>query len=109
MPVKANHAALLDDVRILEFDAAPSRTTVDKAHGGIEERHCAVVPLDGFPDAVAPLPGRRQAFRVVRRRTVLATGRNVAAVALANKNARTAWAVLARGAEFDAGHVGRAR
>ena len=76
MPVKANHAALLDDVRILDFDAAPSRTAVDKAHGRIEERHCAVVPLDGFPDAVAPLPGRRQAFRVVRRRTVLATGRS---------------------------------
>ena len=75
MPVNANHAALLDDIRILGFDAVPSRTTVDKAHGRIEERHCAVVPLDGFPDSVAPLPGRRQAFRVVRRRAVLATGR----------------------------------
>ena len=29
-------------------------------------------------------------------------------MALANKNARTAWAVLARGKEFDARHVGRA-
>ena len=32
-------------------------------------------------------------------------GRNVAIVALANKNARTAWALLARGTSFDAGHV----
>lgn len=75
MPAKGNHAELLDDVRILDFDAAPSRRTVGKAHGRLEERHCAVVPLDGFPDTVAPLPGRRQAFRVVRQRTVLKTGR----------------------------------
>ena len=32
-------------------------------------------------------------------------GRNVTAVAVANKNARTAWAVLARGTSFDAAHV----
>ena len=35
-------------------------------------------------------------------------GANVAAVALANKNARTAWALLAGGTDFDAGHVGKA-
>ena len=35
-------------------------------------------------------------------------GWNIAVVALANKNARAAWAVLARGAEFDAAHVARA-
>ena len=56
--------------------------------------------------------GARSSMRFAARRTdrrsrwVLATedrrGRNVAAVALANKNARTAWAVLARGAAFDA-------
>ena len=62
--------------------------------------------------------GSRSALRVAARRTdrrslwALATeerrGRNIAGVALANKNARTAWAVLARGMDFDAGHVGRA-
>ena len=62
--------------------------------------------------------GARSALRVAGRREdrrsrwALATearrGRNVAAVALANKNARTAWAVLARGVEFDAEHVGKA-
>ena len=66
MPVKGNHAALLDDIRILGFDDAPSRSTLDKAHGRLEQRTCAVVPLDAFDDDVAPLPGRRQAFRVVR-------------------------------------------
>ena len=35
-------------------------------------------------------------------------GANVAAVALANKNARTAWALLAGEADFDADHVGKA-
>ena len=35
-------------------------------------------------------------------------GQNVAAVALANKNARTAWAVLRHGRDYDAGHDGAA-
>ena len=35
-------------------------------------------------------------------------GWNIAVVALANKNARAAWAVVARGAEFDAAHIVRA-
>ena len=35
-------------------------------------------------------------------------GWNVAVVAPANKNARTAWTVLARGTQFDAAHVGKA-
>ena len=35
-------------------------------------------------------------------------GPNIAAVALANKNARTAWAMLARGESFDAAHRGEA-
>ena len=50
-------------------------------------------------------PDRRSrwAVNVEKRR-----GKNVAAVALANKNARTAWVVLARGAEFDREHLGQA-
>ena len=35
-------------------------------------------------------------------------GKNVATVALANKNARVAWAVLARGTDFDRAHPGKA-
>ena len=35
-------------------------------------------------------------------------GKNIAAVALANKNVRIAWAVLARGTDFDRAHRGKA-
>ena len=35
-------------------------------------------------------------------------GRNIATVALANKNARAAWAVLAKAATFDSNHLGKA-
>ena len=62
--------------------------------------------------------GARSSLRFASRRTdrrgqwAVATekrrGRNVAAVALANKNARTAWAVLTRGTKFDVDHLGRA-
>ena len=62
--------------------------------------------------------GARSAIRVAPRRTdrrscwALAVaerrGNNPAAVALANKNARTAWALLARGESFNAGHMGEA-
>ena len=45
----------------------------------------------------------RWALEVEERR-----GKNVAAVALANKNARTVWAVLAKATDFDCEHVGRA-
>jgi len=62
--------------------------------------------------------GARASLRYASRQTdwrsrwALATaerrGRNVAAVALADKNARTAWAVLARGVVYDADFTGRA-
>ena len=75
MPVKANRPTLLDDIQMLDWNAAPARQTVDKAHGRLEQRTCAVVPLDGVDDDIAALPGRRQAFRVVRHGTVLKTAR----------------------------------
>ncbi len=75
VPIKDNHPTLLDDIRILDWDGAPSRHAVDKGHGRLEERVCAVAPLDGVRDDVAALPGRRQAFRIVRRRTVLKSGK----------------------------------
>ena len=76
LPVKGNRKSPLDELRAFaaHFDAAPSARTIDKAHGRIEERACALVPLDDRPDDLAPLPGRRQAFRILRRRTVLRTG-----------------------------------
>ena len=75
MPIKANRKALLDDIRILDWNAAPSRATTDKSHGRIETRTCAVVPLGPGHEHVADLPGRRQAFRIVRRRTEVKSGR----------------------------------
>ena len=75
MPVKDNHRTLLDDIRIHDWSRAHSRTTVDKGHGRPEERACAVVPLDRGHDHIAELPGRGQAFRIVRRRTVLKSGK----------------------------------
>ena len=76
MPVKGNRPTLLDDIQLFDWDTAASRRTCEKAHGRIEERICAVIPLDSVDDDIASLPGRRQAFRVVRRRTVLKTGRS---------------------------------
>ena len=72
IPVKRNQPALLDDIRRLDFDAAPSHGTREKGHGRIEERVCALVALDDTD--VAALPGRRQAFRITRHRTVVKTG-----------------------------------
>ena len=72
------------------------------------DRHLRTLLVHGARSILSRAPGRTDR----RSRWVVATrerrGWNIAAVALANKNARTAWAVLARGAEFDAGHVGRA-
>ena len=80
--------------------------------------------LLGGEQAWRPLPahaaGARRAVGADRRReavgpaqplgarTAGATGMEHPVVALANKNARAAWAVLARGAEFDAAHISRA-
>ena len=75
MPVKANRKELLDDLKAFDWDAAPAFHTVDKGHGRLEARTCSLIPLDGLDDDVAPLPGRRQAFRIVRDRTVRATGK----------------------------------
>lgn len=62
--------------------------------------------------------GARAAMRVAPRRTdrrsrwvvelAARRGPNVAAVALANKNVRAAWALLARGESFDAARMGEA-
>ena len=75
LPVKGNRKSLLDDLKAFDadFDRAPLARTLDKAHGRLEERTCALVALDGLSDDLAPLPGRRQALRIVRRRTVLRT------------------------------------
>ena len=73
LPVKGNRKTLRGDIAAFDpaFDAAPAAETRDKGHGRLEERSCRLVPLDAHPDDLAALPGRRQAFRIRRRRTVL--------------------------------------
>ena len=72
------------------------------------DRHLRTLLIHGARASLRYAPQRTDR----RSRWALATeqrrGRNIAAVALANKNARTAWAVLARGRTFDAGHIARA-
>ena len=77
MPVKANRPQLLDDLKVFDWDAAPAFRSADKGHGRLELRTCSLIPLDGLDDDLASLPGRRQAFRIVRDRTVRSTGKHI--------------------------------
>ncbi len=46
-----------------------------KQHGRIEQRHCTVVDVSGPEwNSFCPLHGRRQAFRIIRKREVVKTG-----------------------------------
>jgi len=76
MPVKENHATVLDDLNAFHWHKAPAVTTTDVAHGRLERRTCAVLDLETVPQEYANLPGRRQAFRIVRERTVQRTGQH---------------------------------
>ena len=75
LPIKDNHPGVREDLIAFDaaFDAAPTAETLDKGHGRLEQRSCALLPLTGYPDDLAALPGRRQAFRIRRARTVLKT------------------------------------
>ena len=43
--VKDNQETILEDLKAIDFSDAPSHETVDKGHGRIKRRHCAVVDL----------------------------------------------------------------
>ena len=75
MPVKENRPALLEDLALLNWDSAAEFATSEKGHGRIETLRCRALPLDGAPDELAALPGRSQAFRIVRERHVVRIGR----------------------------------
>ena len=73
--VKDNQETILDDLRAIGWSDAPWHETVDKGHGRIERRRCAVVDLSGAEwDGYANLYGRRQAVRIEREREILKTG-----------------------------------
>ena len=73
--VKDNQETILEDLKVIDFTDAPSHETVDKGHGRIERRRCAVVDLSAAEwDGYAHLHGRRQAMRIERERQILKTG-----------------------------------
>ena len=70
--IKDHPPTMLDDLRAIDWSAAPWHETLDKAHGRIERRRCATVDLstpawDGYAD----LYGRRQAVRIERERELV--------------------------------------
>ena len=73
--IKDNQPTILDDLTAIDFSDAPSHETLDKAHGRIERRRCAVVDLSGSQwDGYADLYARRQAMRIEREREIVKTG-----------------------------------
>ena len=70
--VKGNRRGILDDIRAIDWGrvAGGEFGTVDKGHGRIGVRRCRAVELGPGYDGFANLPGRRQAFRIERTRTV---------------------------------------
>ncbi len=74
--VKDNQETILEDLEAIDFSDAPWHETVDKGHGRIERRRCAVVDLTGAEwDGHAALHGRRQAMRIEREREIIKTGK----------------------------------
>ena len=71
--IKDNQETILEDLRL---QRCPWHETLDKGHGRIERRRCAVVDLTAAEwDGYANLHGRRQAMRIEREREVLNTAK----------------------------------
>ncbi len=74
--IKDNQRTISKEIKGLDFDAVPGWTTEDYKHGRIEERTCWVVDLSGSEwDGHVGMHGRRQAIRIVRKRTEKKTGK----------------------------------
>ena len=72
--VNDNQETIFEDLKAIDFSDAPRHETVDKGHGRMERRRCAVVDLSAAEwDGYANLHGRRQAVRV--KREILKTGK----------------------------------
>ena len=84
MTVKGNQPTLLDDVAAFDRDAGAvaetEHETTGKAHGRIETRRCRVIDLDLVSPDYVSMPHRRQAFRIVRERHVLRSGKTTTEV-----------------------------
>ncbi len=89
--VKGNQQTILEDLKAIDFSDAPWHETVDKGHGRIERRRCAVVDLCAAEwDGYAHLHGRRQAMRMERERKMLKTGK---------RSIEVTWSLTSLGAE----------
>ena len=63
--VKDKQETILDDLKTIDLSDAPWHETLDKGHGRIERRRCAVVDLSGTEwDGYAHLHGCSQAIRI---------------------------------------------
>ncbi len=72
--IKDNQETMLDDLKAIDFKGAASFETLDKGHGRIERRRCAVVDISGAEwDGYAALHGRHQAIRIEREREICKT------------------------------------
>ena len=89
--VKDNQETILEDLKAIDWSDAPWHETVDKGHGRIERRRCAVVDLSAAEwDGYANLHGRRQAMRIEREREILKTGK---------RSTEVTWSLTSLGAE----------
>ena len=89
--VKDNQETILEDLKAIDFSDAPWHETVDKGHGRIERRRCAVVDLSAAEwDGYANLHGRRQAMRIEREREILKTGQ---------RSTEVTWSLTSLGAD----------
>ena len=89
--VKDNQETILEDLKAIDFSDAPSHETVDKGHGRIERRRCAVVDLSAAEwDGYANLHGRRQAMCIEREREIIKTGK---------RSIEVTWSLTSLGAE----------
>ena len=89
--VKDNQEMIFEDLKAIDFSDALWHETVDKGHGRIERRRCAVVDLSAAEgDGYANLHGRRQAMRIEREREILKTGK---------RSIEVTWSLTSLGAE----------
>ena len=89
--IKDNQETILENLKAINFSDAPWHETVDKGHGRIERRRCAVVDLSAAEwDGYANLHGRRQALRIEREREILKTGK---------RSVEVTWSLTSLGAD----------
>ncbi len=89
--VKDNQETILEDLKAIDFSDAAWHETVDKGHGRIERRRCAVVDLSAAEwDGYANLHGRGQAMCIERECEILKTGK---------RSIEVTWSLTSPGAE----------